>query len=279
MKWYERLQRIDNRILYVTLAVAVAIPAFARLRMPIPPTTETLGAYRAVESVPPGRLVMVHSTWDAGTIGECEGQCRAVIEHLMSRGKPFVIWTSNPASPPFYNRIIEETARRHGRVYGRDWVDFGYKVPGGAMAFGVQAMARDFPGYMKEDVRGTPVSQIPVLRNVRDARDFDLIVTIGYNPIGEFIQFVQAVYGTKVVFGIAAINSTTTYSYIDSKQIVGMLVGARGGAEYEVLVRRPGRGVQIIMAQSFGHLLIVVLVVLANVAAIAQRRAARRQSV
>jgi len=278
MRWYERLQRIDNRVLYVILAVAVAVPVFARLRLPIPPTTETLGAYDAVEAVPPGRLVMVQSTWDAGTIGECEGQCRAVVEHLMRRGQPFVIWTSNPASPPFYNRIIEETARRHGRIYGRDWVDFGYKVPGGAMAFGVQAMARDFPGYMKSDVRGTPVSRLPALARVRNANDFDLIITIGYNPIGEFIQFVQAVYGTKVVFGIAAINSTTTYSYIDSKQIVGMLVGARGGAEYEVLVDRAGRGVQIIMAQSFGHLLIVALVVMANIAALAQRRAERRRS-
>lgn len=275
MSWADRLQRIDNRILYVTLAVAVAIPVFVRVRMPIPPTIETLGAYEAVENVPPGKLVMVQSTWDAGTIGECEGQCHAVIEHLMRRGQPFVIWTSNPASPPFYNRIIEAAARRHGRVYGRDWVDFGYKVPGGALAFGVQSMARDFPGYMKSDVRGTPVTQIPALRHVRNATDFALIVTIGYNPIGEFIQFVQSVYGTKVVFGIAAINSTTTYSYIDSKQIVGMLVGARGGAEYEMLVKRPGRGVQIIMAQSFGHLLIIVLVVVANVSALAQRRSSR----
>jgi hypothetical protein len=278
MRWFERVQRIDNRILYVTLAAVVAAPVFVRLSLPIPPTVETLGAYRAVESVPPGRLVMVQSTWDAGTIGECEGQCRAVIEHLMRRGKPFVIWTSNPASPPFYNRIIEETARRHGRVYGRDWADFGYKVPAGSMPFGVQAMARDFPGYMQSDVRGTPVSRLPVLRGVRNAADFDLIVTIGYNPIGEFIQFVQAVYGTRIVFGIAAINSTTTYSYIDSRQIVGMLVGARGGAEYEVLVGRPDRGVQIIMAQSFGHLLIVLLVIMANIAGLAQRRAERAGS-
>lgn len=279
MRWYTRLQAIDNRLLYCLLAIAVTIPVFVDVRMPIRPTVETLGAYRAVENVPPGRLVMVQSTWDAGTIGECEGQCRAVIEHLMRRSQPFVIWTSNPSSPPFYNRIIEETARRYGRRYGRDWVDFGYKVPGGSLAFGVQAMAKDFPGYMERDVRGTPVNRIPALRGVKDATDFDLIITIGYNPIGEFIQFVQAVYGTRVVFGIAAINSTTTYSYLDSRQIVGMLVGARGGAEYEVLVGRPGRGVQIIMAQSFGHLLIVVLIVIANIAATAQRRAERGQSV
>lgn len=270
--WAERLLRLDNRILYLALAIAVAIPVFARVRPPIPPTRETLGVYRAIEEAAPGRLVMLQSTWDAGTIGECEGQCHAMVEHLMRRGTPFVVWTSNPASPPFYNRIIAEAARRYHRVYGRDWVDFGYKVPAAQLAFGVQAMARDFPGYMKTDAAGTPVAALPILRGIKDATGFDLILTVGYNPIGEFIQFVWAVYGTKIGFGIAAINSTTTYSYIDSKQIVGMLVGARGGAEYEMLLNAPGKGVDIIVAQSFGHLLMVLVVIMGNVAFFARRR-------
>lgn len=270
--WAERLQRIDNRILYAALAIAVAIPVFVRVRPPIPPTIETLGVYRAVESVPPGRLVMLHSTWDAGTIGECEGQFHGLIVHLMRKGVPFVVWTSNPQSPEFYNRVIARAARRYGRVYGRDWADFGYKVPAAQLAFGVQSMARDFPGYMKSDVNGTPVGALAVTRGVRDATSFDLAISVGYNPTVEFVQFVQAVYGTHVAFAIAAINSTMTYTYMDSGQIVGMLVGARGGAEYEMLVGAPGIGVDIIVAQSFGHVLIILTVVLGNVAFVAARR-------
>jgi hypothetical protein len=276
MDLVEVLQRFDRRALYVALAVAVAIPVFVRVRPPIPPTVETLAAYRAIEELAPRRLVMVHSAWDAGTIGECEGQCHAVVEHLMRKGQPFVIWTSNPAAPPFYNRVIAAAARRYGRVYGRDWLDFGYKAPGGSLGFAVQAMARDFPGYMKADAHGTPVARLKLLDGLRDASGFGLAVSIGYNPMGELIQFVQAVYGTRIVFGIAAINSTTTYSYLDSRQIVGMLVGARGGAEYEVLLREPGIGVDIIVAQSFGHVLIILVVILGNIGyQMGRRRAAR----
>jgi hypothetical protein len=273
MRWHERLQTIDNRWLYLALAVFVAIPVFVKMRPPIPPTRETLGVYDAVQSLPPGKVVMLQSTWDAGTIGECEGQCHAVVEHLMRRGIPFVVWTSNPASPPFYNRIIAAAAKKYHRVYGRDWADFGFKAPGGSLAFAVQSMARDFPGYMKADVNGTPVEKLPVMQGVKDATSFGLIVSIGYNPVIEFIQFIQAVYGTKVAFGIAAIMATTTYTYIDSKQIVGMLVGARGGAEYEMLLKAPGKGVEIIIAQSFGHLLIILAVLTANIAYLAGRRA------
>lgn len=276
MPWYRRLQRIDNRWLYLALAIAVATPAFVRIRPPVPAARETLGVFRAVEDLPPGRPVLLLSTWDAGTIGECEGQFHAVVEHLMRRGQPFVVWTSNPQSPPFYQRVITEAARRYGRVYGRDWADLGYKMPAGQQAFGVQQMARDFAGTMRADIRGTPIEQVPVLRGIRDATDFPLAISIGYNPALEFVQFVQAVYGTRVAFGVAAINSTTLYTYIDSRQIVGMLVGARGGAEYEMLVRRPGIGVDVIVAQSFGHLLIIVAIAVANVAYLGERRARKR---
>ncbi|HSV74652.1 MAG TPA: hypothetical protein VLH79_12910 [Chthonomonadales bacterium] len=276
MPWYSRLQRIDNRWLYLALAVAVAVPAFVHIRPPIRPTRETLGVFEAVEQLPPGRPVLLLSTWDAGTIGECEGQFHAVVEHLMRRGQPFVVWTSNPQSPPFYQRVIEDAARRHGRTYGTDWADLGYKMPAAQQAFGVQQMARDFAGTMREDIHGTPVKQVPLLRDVRDATDFPLAISIGYNPALEFVQFVQAVYGTRVAFGVAAINSTMLYTYIDSRQIVGMLVGARGGAEYETLVGRPGIGVDVIVAQSFGHLLIIAVIVVANVAYLYERRTRRR---
>lgn len=278
MNWPERLQKLDNRWLYTALAVFVAAPVFVRMRPSIPASPETLGVYRAIRNVPPGKLVMILSTWDAGTIGECEGQTNGLIDDLMRRGTPFIIWTSNPASPPFYNRIVQSAARRYGRVYGRDWVDCGYKAPADQLKYALQMLSRDFQGYMRTDARGTPIGQLPLTRHVKGATDFDLLISIGYNPVVEFIQFMQGVYGTHVAFAIAAINSTTCYSYIDSHQIVGMLVGARGGAEYETLVHRPGKGVDIIVAQSFGHLLIILAILVANAATLAARHAARRRS-
>jgi hypothetical protein len=82
----------------------------------------------------------------------------------------------------------------------------------------------------------------------------------------------SAIYGNQVAFAAAAIHSTTLVSYVDSRQIVGMLVGARGGAEYEMLVKAPGKGVDIIVAQSFAHLLILGLIVVGNAAVFAERR-------
>ncbi|MGC8668157.1 MAG: hypothetical protein ACP5VE_08600 [Chthonomonadales bacterium] len=262
---------LDRRWLYTALFVAVSIPVFVRMRPPIPASRDTMGVYRAIENTPPGRLVMLQPTWDAGTVGECRAQFRGIVTHLMRNGIPFVVWTSNPSSPPFYQPILEEAARRFHRSYGIEWVDFGYKVPGDQVAFAVQAMARDFPRYMQSDIYGTPAGRLPILRGVRDASSFWLAISVGYNPTPEFIQFMEAVYGTKVAFAAAAINSTMLYSYIDAQQITGILVGARGGAEYEMLMSVPGEGVDIIIAQSFGHLLIVFVVLLGNVAFIARR--------
>jgi hypothetical protein len=275
MNWPERLQRIDNRWLYLALVIVVSVPIFWPIPLPIPITRETRGLFASVQNTPPGKLVMLHMTWDASTIGECEGQCHALVEHLMRQHIPFVVWASNPASPPFYQRVITAAAKKYGRVYGRDWVDFGYKVPDDQKRFGIQSMARDFPGYMKTDFYGTPVSAIPVLQNARDATAFNLMVSIGYNPTIEFIQFVEPVYGTKVGFGAAAMHSTVLFTYIDSKQIVGMLVGARGGAEYETLLNTPGKGVEILKAQTYAHVLIIGLVLVGNLAMLATRKTRR----
>ena len=262
---------LDRRWLYTALFVAVAIPVFVKMRPPIPPSRDTLGVYRAIQATPPGRLVMLQPTWDAGTVGECRAQFRGIVTHLMRSGIPFVVWTSNPSSPPFYQPIIEEAATRFHRRYGVEWADFGYKVPGDQVAFAVQSMARDFPQYMRTDIHGTPAADLPLLRGVRDAGAFWLAISIGYNPTPEFIQFMEAVYGTRVAFAAAAINSSTLYSYIDSGQITGILVGARGGAEYEMLMGIPGQGVDIIIAQSFGHLLIILAVLLGNLALLGER--------
>ena len=49
-------------------------------------------------------------------------------------------------------------------------------------------------------------------------------------------------------------------------QIKGMLCGLPGAAEYEILLNRPGKTVKLMDAQSMGHLWIIVLVILGNIA-------------
>ena len=55
-----------------------------------------------------------------------------------------------------------------------------------------------------------------------------------------------------------------------------MLTGMKGAAEYEQLLNAPGFAGPAMAGQSFAHLYIVALIVLANVAVLAGRRRRRR---
>jgi hypothetical protein len=61
------------------------------------------------------------------------------------------------------------------------------------------------------------------------------------------------------------------YPYWPDK-IVGWATGAKGAAEYEILVRRPGEGAAAMDAQSLAHLAIVIFIVLGNLGYFLSRR-------
>jgi hypothetical protein len=54
------------------------------------------------------------------------------------------------------------------------------------------------------------------------------------------------------------------YPFLDSGQMQGMLVGAKGAAELEILVDRPAKASRIMNVQSWAHLLIILLIVIGN---------------
>ena len=62
------------------------------------------------------------------------------------------------------------------------------------------------------------------------------------------------------------------YPFIQSGQLVGLMPGLLGAAEYETLIDTPEKATAGMSVQSFVHLLIFVLVVVGNVAFFIQRR-------
>jgi hypothetical protein len=59
---------------------------------------------------------------------------------------------------------------------------------------------------------------------------------------------------------------------MNSGQLVGLLGGLKGAAEYETLVNRRGRGLTGMDSQSIVHVLLVLFIILGNVILIHQKR-------
>ncbi|MGC9317013.1 MAG: hypothetical protein ACP5KN_03125 [Armatimonadota bacterium] len=73
--------------------------------------------------------------------------------------------------------------------------------------------------------------------------------------------------------------ATDLYPYLQSHQLVGLINGLKGAAEYELLLGLEGEdapGMLGMSAQSIAHLLIIVLVIVGNIAYFASGRHRRR---
>ncbi len=264
-----KLGKIDRRVIYLLVILAVVIPLIVKIRLPIFISRETNGVYTIIEHCPEDKIVLLDCTWDAGNRGENWPQTEAVMVHLMRKGIKFAIMSRIPQGTGFGREIAEKVAKKYGKKYGIDWCNLGY-LPGEAAM--IQALAKDIKGVVKKDIKGTPLDSIPMMQGIEDIHDISLVCGIAYWPSEDWLRFVQGVYGTNVAFCSSAIVSSAMYPFLDSGQLCGLLVGVRGAAEYERLLGTEELGTELIVPQSMVHLLIVVLIVLANIGFWAERR-------
>jgi len=237
----------------------------------------TRGLYDAIESCPADGIVMIDSSWDQGMRAENAAQLECVVRHLCQRRIRFVVTSLGTVfSPEFAQKTIEPIAAEVGYVYGRDWVNTGYVQSASGLAPVIDSLARDFHKIRQADVRGTPIGDLPLMQHVRTIRDIHLVYVVTYAPSPEWISFVRGQFGTPVAFGCMSIMAPNYYTYIDSKQLSGMLIGNRGAAEYEALIRAPSLGTRLSMAASFGNLAIILASIVGNLGMWAALRARRR---
>jgi hypothetical protein len=276
--WTERGGAIDRRWIYLVLFVATLAPLVFRWRLPLFVTADAKDLYQVVDTRPPGKIVVLSCSWDAGTKAESRPQTVALARHLLRRHIPFALLSiAATTSPQLAQAAIEEAAREEGHgTYGVDFCNWGYRV---GITPWLQALSRNIPSAVSTDWKGRKLSELPMMRGVETFRDnVSLLIDItGSATIGDWITMVHAPTGVPIGFACTAVMAPEAYPLLDSGQLVGMLTGMRGAAEYEQLIQAPGFGVTAMAGQSFAHLCILSLILVGNlpILAAALRRGRR----
>ena len=92
--------RIDRRIIFVLIFVAVVWPLIQPMRLPIDVSPPVQSLYDAVEAVPPGSIVMLGGDYSPDTMPELQPMAETFIRHAFSRDLRVVVACLWPASPP-----------------------------------------------------------------------------------------------------------------------------------------------------------------------------------
>ena len=280
MALYEKFLQIDRRYIFIFVALGVVIPLIFPLGLAVKVSPPVERVYKEIESLKPGTPVLVSVDFDPAVEPELSPMTVAILRQCFLRKLPVVIMTLHPGGPGLALDISHRVAQEMHAREGVDYVFLGYKAGLSAviLSFG-QDLRISFPA----DYNNVPLERYPMMKNVKSYNDFGLVVTLSGSTFPDaWVAYAHERYGEKVAAGVTAVMAADYYPYLQTGQLLGLIGGLKGAAEYEKLINRPDRGLKGMDAQTIVHLFIVLLIILGNIAYIfvlrAQRRGAPRPS-
>ncbi len=268
---WQRLTHIDRRWIFLTIALIVATPFIFDWVLPLgsvsPPVRKL---YDFIENLPPHSVVMIAFDYGPGSMPELQPMAEALARHALRRKLRLIGMALWPQGTLLCQQAFTAASAETGAREGLQWVNLGYK-PGGVSV--ILGMGTDIGQVYHTDHRKIRLADLPAMSGVRSYEDIGLVIDLaaGVSP-GDWVRFAQARFKQAVAVGCTAVMAADIYPYLQSKQLVGILNGLKGAAEYEGLIGHPGLASRGMTSQSIAHLAIVAFVIVGNLGYFATRR-------
>lgn len=278
MKLWDRLLDLDRRWVFLGIALAVVIPIVTRYALPLgEPAPPTVAVYDYIEQLEPGDVVMVAFDYSPSSMPELHPQALAMVRHMLQRDLRVLSVSLNVQGTALGREVLATVGDEVGAVDGVDYVHLGFKPGGSQVILGMgESIAQVYPTAAD----GRPIAELPVMRGVGSYTDVALVVDFAAGNIPfAWIAYAGERYNQAIACGITAVMATDLYPYLQSGQLVGLINGLKGAAEYERMLDLDpavAPGMLGMAAQSISHLLIIVLVVAGNIAYFVAGRHRRR---
>ncbi|MHB9026230.1 MAG: hypothetical protein ACYC7E_18990 [Armatimonadota bacterium] len=312
-QFFQKLQSIDRRWIYLVLALALTISLLlGKQENPLVlPSVKQL--YDTVEQAPAGpdegKIILVGMTFSPSTIGESGNQARVIVRHLLLAHKRFaIISIGEPQGADISLRIVQDIADQYGAVYGEDWIALGYQPSTLAV---YKAFPQGITNVVKKDaLEEEPTDSFPIMHGIKTIKDVAMHIEVTASAsIFNWIQIVQPITSPRLKIGYACtgVGAAEAYPLLDSGQVTGMLPGLKGAADYEKLVdekeeaaRRTGTtkvtynpqgnkrfpllttpARKLMFTQGWAHIVIILFIILGNlgllITTLRKRSAARKE--
>ena len=293
----------SRRLIFLLLACVVVGTMLLPLETPpMVVNQETRDLYAKVDALQPGDPVLFSFDFDPSSKPELYPAARALLRHLFRKKVRLIalgLWQNGVG---LANEALEGEAQlarlrdpQAGDaaypVYGTDYVFLGWQPGQHAL---IVRMTEGIQGTFTTESRRKPTADLPIWtrgqRTVRALGDLSLAITISAgNPgIDEWIQNGLAKQKFDLAAAVTAVTAPGKMPFYKSGQIVGLLAGMRGAAEYEFLVNESdatllgaaappplAEALRGMNALSAAHFLIIILVVVSNVVYLTSRLGGR----
>jgi hypothetical protein len=270
MKILEKLTKIDRRVIFLLVALAVIIPLVVPLGLPAKPSKYSQKLYNVVDSIPPNNQpVLISADYSPSMMPELNPMFKAIVRHCFAKRIRVMVMTLDPTGAALAEDALNEISKEYPVEYGKDYVFLGFKSGYSAVMMAIgQNIRQAFPA----DAYGKPLDELPMMAGIRNYADIPLVIDIaGSAIINSWVNYAGTRYHAKVGAGCTAVSTADYYPFLQAGQLVGILNGMKGASEYEHLNEKNGyskaskQASKGMDAVSIVHLMIMLFIVLGNV--------------
>jgi hypothetical protein len=282
------IQSLDRRWIYLLMFWAVLVPIYfvgvTGRTFPEIPSALARSTFDEIERLNPGDPVLLPFDYDPASEGELAPMATAFVKHCAEKKLKMYFMALWPLGSQMADGVIDKVLKADfpNLVYGRDYVNLGYKSGNEAV---IKTIVTNLRELYTTDSRGTALQDIPMMRGIENIQYFKLIINVaaGYPGTKEWVQYAVTPYPDRIrlVAGNTGVQATQMYPYVP-RQLPGLLGAIKGAAEYEKLVidkyggPHPDPkyldGLRRMGPQLVAHLLIIVLILVANFVYFANKR-------
>ncbi len=266
MSEIKQIKMIDKRWIYVFIFVGVALPLIIIVGFPIETTENSRMVYDLVENTPSGSIAILSFDYDPASMPELHPMGKAVMRHCFDRNIKIIVVALWPMGVLMAENIFEDLQQEYPDiVYGRDYVNLGYKA-GGIVT--IQAMGKNFKEVFPKDMNGTVLEELPIMSGIKnfDNIGFVFALSAGDPGLKQWVQVAHDTYGLPVSGGVTGVSAPAILPYVnEQKQLNGLLAGLKAAAEYEYLIHKPGTATKGMDSQSIAHLIIIIFIAIGNI--------------
>ena len=266
-------REVDRRVIFLFIFVAVAAPIIFQITFKEKATPVVEALFNQVESLPRGSRVLLSFDFDPAMAPEVQPMANAISRHCLEKGHRIIfmsLWATGQSlmTTTLARVIFPEFPEK---INGVDYVNVGYKAGNEGV---LNVIVSDFKKMFPADVNGIPLDSTELFQDFRSCADLDLIVALGGGRPGpkEWVLFVGDPAKVPVGVGVAAVVAPQLYPYYP-QQVVGILGGVKGAAEYEQLLmakherfaRMDTPGIDMMGPQTLAHVVIMAFIVIGNI--------------
>ncbi len=239
MNFFERLQALDRRWIYLLLAVALTTPLLLVFDSKTYTTEPTENVYQLIDSYAGrnDRAILMNFYHDASTMPELFPMEVAILRHAFLRKVKVFTICFTPTAAPLVDYAINTVKEEFPDIQsGVHYVNIGYK-PAALYLPIVLGMGDDIAEAVETDSEGRQVASLPMMEGIKNYNEMNLVIeTSGSSQGAMWYTYARPRFGVNVAVGITAVMAADAYPFMQTGQLIGILAGLKGAAEYEKMV-------------------------------------------